>query len=1090
MNRIALHAAILFVFVSFPAFAGDPPTTDDSVSAQSVPADANIPKEHYVFFENEVRPLLDRHCYECHRGDATKGGLQLDSLAAMLAGGESGPAIEIGDPDHSLLIEAVRYESYEMPPSGKLPDKDIDVFEKWIQIGAPWPGSTATNSIRKVEKEHFSEEDRMWWAFRPVADPPVPHVPGSHWARNEIDRFIEAKLHDEGLVPAPEANRETLIRRLSFDVTGLPPTPEQIDAFLNDTSPDAYERLVDQMLDSHHYGERYARHWLDLVRYADSDGYRIDHYRPHAWRYRDYVIKSLNDDKPYDRFVQEQIAGDQLFPGDPEALTATGYLTHGIYEYNSRDVPGQWDIIINEITDTTGDVFLGMGMQCAKCHDHKFDPILQKDYFKLRAFFEPLTIDNEAIAATPEEIEKHALDSAKWESASASIREQLEVIAEPYRKRKRDYAIGFFPEDIQVLMRKDKSERTPREEQYVQLAWRQVDLEYQGVNGSMSAEDKERVLELNRKLAELDSLKPKSLPMVQAVADVGPVSPETVIPKKRTVVEPGYMTLLDPEPADVQPIAGLENATGRRAALARWLTRDDNQLATRVIVNRLWQFHFGRGLAENSSDFGKLSEGPTHPELLDWLTARFVEGGWRMKPIHRLILTSATYRQASTHPQFTKVSTIDPTNRLHWRGNTSRLDAEQIRDAILQVTGQLRTEESQVAHGGPGVTSDQPRRSIYTRVMRNSRDPLLDVFDLPLFFASTSSRDTTTTPIQSLLLINSQTMLRFASGLANRAEAGGADREAAVKRVWKLALGREIRRDELASALSFLDEQTGWIAEQNEVQKSVEVPTGKMPYRDGQSVDVRLKDNVATHSLLVPDSDALDLNLFTVEAFFQLRSVAEDGAVRTIVSKWTGTPHQIGWAFGVTGKGSRRKPQTLVFHAFGIDGNAEKPSEFVAFSDQTIELNRPYYAAVTVDRQTNGGKITFRLKDLSDDDSPLTSVPLDVSLPASFANNTPLGIGTTKFNASSRFDGLIDEVRLSSIALEPEALLLAKEAVTDSTVGYWRLDPDPGLYADSSGHELDISRPNQSTAVTRADRVALVDLCHLLLNSNEFLYVD
>ncbi len=745
-------------------------------------SDDKLPAEQVRFFESKVRPLLAEQCWKCHGPKAQKGKLRLDSLGAMLAGGESGAALVVGKPDESLLMEAVRYESFEMPPGKKLSAEEIETLATWVKLGTPWPGSAGVAAPPAEKPKGFTDEDRQWWAFQPLRREAPPDFANDGavatlartWVKNDIDRFVLARLSDNTLSPSPEANRETLIRRLSFDLIGLPPSPQEVDAFVNDSAPNAYERLVDRLLDSPRYGERWARHWLDLVRYADSDGYRIDHYRPNAWRYRDYVIQSLNDDKPYDRFVQEQLAGDEMFPDNPEALTATGYLRHGIYEYNNRDVRGQWDIILNELTDTTGDVFLGLGMQCARCHDHKFDPILQRDYFRLRAFFEPLLLRDDQIALTAEQLQAAQAAAKGWDVQTAELRERLAKLEDPYRERGRREAIRRFPEDIQQMIGKPglvsgkslvagqaadgANARTPREHQLAELAWRQVDFEYGRIDDKFKPQDKEAILALRRELAKFDEQRPPPLPVVYSASDVGPVAPPRVIPKKRIEVEPGFLTLLDEvsgkaltaggaagAATSALPLKPLSHSTGRRSALARWISRADNPLSTRVIVNRVWQFHFGRGLVANSSDFGRLGEPPTHPELLDWLTAQFLDCGWRMKPLHRLIVTSATYRQSTAHPQFADYMLIDPTNRWHWRADTRRLDAEQIRDAILAVTGRLEVGGTALAagpaspdqdqnprlaprgshNGGPGVSPDQPRRSIYTRVMRNARELLL-----------------------------------------------------------------------------------------------------------------------------------------------------------------------------------------------------------------------------------------------------------------------------------------------------------------------------------------------------------------------------
>ncbi len=1067
-----------------------------------------INHEQLVFFESKVRPLLLEHCISCHGEEKQEGGLRLDSRANVLAGGESGEAIVPGDSNASLLISAVRYEGYEMPPKGKLPDASIAVLEKWIVSGAAWPGGDSESAARSTSgSKSFSDEDLNWWAIQPVQRPDVPGVAGElkGWPRGDVDRFIANRLNENSLLPSPEADRRTLIRRLYFDLVGLPPSPTEIDAFLSDDRDDAYEQLVDRLLDSPEYGERWARHWLDLVRYADSDGYRIDHYRPTAWRYRDYVIASFNDDKPYDQFVREQIAGDELYPGNPEALIATGFLRHGIYEYNNRDALGQWDGILNEITDATGDVFLGLGMQCARCHDHKFDPILQKDYFKLRAYFEAISWRDDLDAATSAERAEHEKANKAWLDATAEIRAEIDAIEEPVRASAREKAIIIFPPDIQAMIAKDREARTPREQQLVELAWRQVDFEYTRLDDKIKGEQKERLLELRRDLAKFDSKRPEPLPAVLAATDVGRESPPTIIPKKRTEVQPGVLTLLDPD--GVQGVAPSgsdqpENTTGRRSELASWLTNPENPLTTRVIVNRIWQYHFGRPLTANASDFGYLGGPPSHSRLLDWLTSEFVQGGWRLKPLHRMIVTSATYRQSSHHPNFESQQTIDPENTWYWHHNTRRLDAEQIRDSIFAVTARLDARR-----GGEGTLPDVPRRSIYSRVMRNNRDPLLDAFDLPLFFNSTSTRDTTTTPIQSLLLINSPEMLSHARSLAKRASeaspGNSVDDETAtrIRNLWQLATGREPSEDQLQRARYFLETQTEYLAHERESTALAQAETGQMPYRDGQSVFVNDKNRSA--QFLTKSTESLPSGDLTVEAFFQIRSVYDSGSVRTIASSYEADGKKPGWSFGVTGKGSRRKPQTLVMQMFGpslakADGSESGPIvEAALFSDQNIELNKPYYAAAAVHMSQDGkpGDVTFYLKDLSNDDQPLDSVTIEHSIVTLGKTDTKdtskkkLSIAGSLSGSSSVFDGLIDDVRLSNGKLDVGQLLFTSESIQDTTVGYWKFESDPGLLRDSSALGLDLNSDGKTAVYVEPSEQAFVDLCHVLLNSNSFLYV-
>lgn len=1053
--------------------------------------DAEADHAKMVFFESKVRPLLAEHCWSCHGEEKQRGGLRLDSLTGVAAGGESGPSLDQDDPPASLLLEAVRYESFEMPPSGQLDTKQIAILEQWVEMGTPWPGQAVDSeaiAMKDAAQDKISQEDRQWWAIQPLAVPPIPDVSTAppDWQNNPIDAFIFAAMRDQRLAPAPQEDRVKLARRLFFDLVGMPPTAEQMEAFLADQSPGAYERLVDQLLNSPQYGERWARHWLDLVRYADSDGYRIDHYRPNAWRYRQWVIDSLNADKPYDRFVQEQIAGDELFPDDPQALVATGYLRHWIYEYNNRDAIGQWQTIIEDVTDTTGDVFLGIGMQCAKCHDHKFDPISQRDYFRLQAFLSGI-LPEDATVETPQERAEYERALAKWERATEQLRQQLEVILSKYRPKAETTAVEKFPEEVQRIYNKPADEQTPWEKQIAYLVWRQVEFEYDRMDSKLSSDDKEKVIELRRQIAEFDSLKPAPLPVAQTVRDVGRQAPETVMPKRsKEPIEPGFLTILDPGEAQIDPPQG-RSTSGRRAALARWMTRPDNPLTTRVIANRVWQYHLGRGLAANGSDFGQLGGPPSHPELLDWLATYLVDNGWRLKSLHRLIVNSATYRQATRHPQYVDQQAIDPQNRYYWRSGARRLDAEQIRDAMLAVSGQLKPQP-----GGPGVVADQPRRTICTRVMRNQRDPLLDAFDLPAFFSSESSRNTTTTPVQSLMLLNSPQLVKMAESLAKRLGDPDDGDELLVERLWRLAYSRAPEPAETDAALDFLQSQRELIAAGPSESELGQFDLGKMAYRDGQSVSISPDSNQPI--LAVADRPELKLSDFTVEAFIQPRTIYSSGSVRTVVSKWSGKSGKPGWAFGITGKGSRRKPQTLVLQLWGkkVDGSF---GEAAIFSDHHLEMNKPYFigAAVTLARlATEGeaarqGKITFYVKDLANDDEPLLVAEMPHQIVDGFDNDLPLIIGG-RGDGSGVYDGLVDSVRLSRSVLHEGQLLFTNESVATTTLAYWRLESDPGLRRDSSPGGLDLVQTHRSSIATDPRSGALIDLCHAVLNSNEFLY--
>jgi mono/diheme cytochrome c family protein len=1050
---------------------------------------ATASREGEELFKSTIKPIFVENCHKCHShsADKIKGSLLVDSLAGLLTGGEHGPAIVPGDPEKSLLIKAVRYtdEDLQMPPKGKkLSDQQIRALAEWVKLGAPWPGSE-TNKIAARGK--ITDEDRKWWSFQPLRKVEPPVVQDNGWSRNDIDRFVWQKLASESLKPSPEASRQVLIRRVTFDLTGLPPTPGEIDAFVNDPSSEAYEKLIERLLSSPHYGERWARHWLDLARYAESDGYRIDDYRPHAWRYRDYVITAFNNDKPYDRFVKEQLAGDELWPDQPEAMVAATFLRNWIYEYNNRDVKGQWTTILNDLTDTTGDLFLGLGMQCARCHDHKFDPILQKDYYRLQAFFAPILPRDDLPLATPQERETYQEKLHKWEEATAEIRREIGVIEAPHLKAAGDGAIKKFPEDIQEVIHKPVPERMPYEHQIAELAYRQVIYEHNRFQNRIKGDEKDKWEALKRKLAEFDSRKPEAFPPAFTVTDVGSNAPPTIIPKgkKQDPIAPGFLTLFDDRPAVIPLVSTAPNSTGRRTALANWMTDPDNRLSTRVIVNRIWQYHFGRGLVGTSSDFGKLGEKPSHPELLDWLARRFVQDGWSFKKMHQLILLSAAYRQSALTPPSDIAKMKDPENRWLWRMNIRRLEAEQIRDALLAVSREL-----DFAAGGPAVEPSKTRRTIYTRVLRNTRDPLLDVFDVPEGFATTGQRNVTTTPSQALLMMNGPYVLQRARAMASKlTRERFANDEELVTAAYRLAFGREPDSNERSGGVHFLREQAGRVDMKPQAPKAVAFESEKMPYREGRAAVMH--PDGEQNKFEVPDSGSLVSRTFTIEAFVLLKSVYDDASVRTIASVWDGNASHPGWALGVTGRKSKSKPQTLVLQLASEPVEGSTGSEPV-FSGLNIDLNKPYFVAATVDlTETNETGITFYSKDLSNDDEPLQIAHATHGITTPIHATANFTIGGRDTRLDQVWDGLIDDVRLSNSVLKPEQLLLTSESITDTTMGFWRFESPQSYFKDASpkGHDI---RTKLAPGAPPADprTAALIDFCHVLLNANEFLYVD
>ncbi|WP_158633475.1 PSD1 and planctomycete cytochrome C domain-containing protein [Tautonia sociabilis] len=761
---------------------------------------AGADRQAMALFEARVRPILVDRCVRCHGEERQKGGLRLDSAAAVRAGGRSGPAVVPGSLEQSLLVEAVRYEGLEMPPDGPMPEEEVEALVRWVELGAPWPGAEQ-EALAREEPGSFTEEDRSYWAFQPVRRPEPPPVNDEGWARNPIDRFVFDRLDRAGMRPAPEADKHTLIRRACFDLLGLPPTPEEVDAFLADEAPDAFDRLVDRLLDSPRYGERWGRHWLDLVRFAESNGYRADEFRPFAWRYRDYVVDAFNHDTPYDQFIREQIAGDELDPDSPVGRVATGYLRLWVYESNQRDVEGQWDGILDDVTDVTADAFLGLGLGCAKCHDHKYDPILQRDYYRLRSYFAALVPRDDlpvfpAVPGTGE-----AERRAAWEALTAATRAEIAALEARYRERAEYDAITKFQPEMQALLQvDDPAALSPRERQLATLAFRQVEMEYDKIPTKLTGE-KQRWEALVAELKRFDPIRPARAD-VETISDVSAVAPPNPIPGDRSGedIAPGILSILDPEPAEIPALPGWPSSTGRRSALASWLTDPGNPLVPRVMVNRLWQGHFGRGIVETASDFGRLGEPPTHPELLDWLAARFVSEGWSLKAMHRLMMTSSTYRQASIRADATACLRIDPGNTLLWRMPVRRLEAEPIRDAMLAVSGELDLDME-----GPSVQPEEPRRAIYTRFLRNTKDPLLAAFDVADGYLSTARRNVTTAPTQSLLMINGDWTLARAGAFADRIlRSPVPDDEARVVLAYRLAFSRAPSRAELADALAFL----------------------------------------------------------------------------------------------------------------------------------------------------------------------------------------------------------------------------------------------------------------------------------------------
>jgi len=1063
-----LGLALCLPALATTAPASDPEKTDDAAQ--------------FRFFEKNIRPLLAKNCYQCHGPEKHKGDLRLDSRAGILLGGNNGPAVTPGKPSESLIMLAVSHsdEDLKMPPKERLPESDIKLLEKWIAMGAPWPGAVGkAGDLSKV-----TEEDRKWWAFQPIRKPAAPQIKDDNWSRNEIDRFLLAKLRAEGLSPAKPADKRQLVRRVYFDLTGLPPSPQDIQAFLADKSKNAYENLIERLLDSPQYGERWGRHWLDVVRYAESDGYRADDYRPSAWRYRDYVIRSFNEDKPFDRFIREQIAGDEIAPDDPDAVIGTGFLRHGIYEWNQRDAETQWENIMAEMTDVTGEVFLGLSVGCARCHDHKFDPLPRADYYSLQAFLAPTIWTIDEPVATPQQRAQYEQEMTAWESKAKPILDEIAAIEKKHRDAARESATKIFPEEVQASVRKPHEEQNTYDRQLNYLVQRQVIAAWKRISSRIKGDEKKKWDELQKQLKELEKSKPKPLPVAMTVRDASPRPPVVKIRGSRSkrTFEPRVFEVLGGRKPEIEPIPNLQS-TGRRTALANWIASADNPLTARVIVNRIWQQHFGRGIAASANDFGRLGEKPTHPELLDWLAATFIEKGWSIKKLHRLIMHSAAYRQSALRSTPEVARMKDPSNRWLWRKNTSRLEAEQIRDAMLTASREL-----DLKLGGASVSGDAQRRSLYVKVYRNTPDKMLGAFDLTDGLSSSPKRNVTTTATQSLLMINGDWTMKRASAMAKRLERDHKEPAKRIEAAYELAFGRPVKVSERDAALAFIDAQAdGIVNAKPEPAKAA--PTAKIDKVEGTAA--LLKPGSSQSILEIPHHGSFPAGDFTVEAIIQLHSMYPDATVRTIVSQWNSSSNSRGWSFGVTSAKSGYQPRNLILQLIGDKSKGDNGYEVIA-SNLRPELNKPYYVAVSVKLDDLGdGGTTFYLKDLSDPKAKLTAAFVPHAKNNHYANKLPIWIGGRAGSKSHRWDGAIGEVRISNRALQRADLTLYKDSAREDTIGYWKLEDGKNFYVDASSMRNHIKPPAPpKPSLAQARQSALVDFCHVLLNSNEFLYVD
>ncbi|MGH9766646.1 MAG: DUF1553 domain-containing protein [Blastocatellia bacterium] len=778
------------------------------------------------FFKQKVAPIFERNCAMCHGAGVQRSGLDLRGEEAILKGGSRGPAVVAGAAEKSLLYRLISRKEEPAMPMGmdKLSEADVAAIAQWINgLSASVANASPETIPTRQPGYSITEKDRQFWSFVKPVPPALPKVKNRRWARNEIDAFVLNKLEQNGLGPNRAASPGELLRRVYLDLTGLPPSPEETAEFLKNPSDAAYAKVVDRLLSSQHYGERWGRHWLDLARYADSGGYEFDYDRPHAWRYRDYVIKSFNEDKPYNRFIIEQLAADQLdgvdVKANPEALIPTGYVRSGPTVDNANNEETRMDELDDMVT-TTSSVFLGMTVGCARCHDHKYDPIPQRDYYRMQAIFFPFQ-KAESVMVSKEEEAANKARNKEIDELVRPFRQKIAAIEKPVRQKLLDEKTEFHVRLAEMSNGfGDKTKEQFREETAKRFA-RDVNLQPEEIEALLSPEDLKARKEVQNEIDKINKTRPKLLPSAMGVTDMNDPSKAHLLKRgdwrnKGEEVQPGLPRVLTGD-RSLDP-------KNRRRQLAEWVASADNPLTARVAVNRIWQYHFGKGIVKTPSDFGATGDRPSHPELLDWLATEFVKRGWSWKAMHRLVLLSNAYRQSSQFNE--RAAAKDPENRLLWRMNPRRLEAEPLRDSILAVSGKLNREMF-----GPGIypridpdvinTGSRPRwpldakddhdtwrRSVYIFVKRSVILPLIEVFDCPATVVSGPVRAVSTVSPQALALMNNEFVLQQAGFFAERlVKEAGEDKRAQVIQAFKIALNRAPSAKETEWSLSFLKSQ-------------------------------------------------------------------------------------------------------------------------------------------------------------------------------------------------------------------------------------------------------------------------------------------
>jgi hypothetical protein len=775
---------------------------DDRLQRAGDPAVLDPEEER--FFEKQVRPLLIKRCYQCHSSGAKilKGGLHLDSREGWMKGGDSGPAIVPGAPEKSLLIEAVRYQSLEMPPQGKLPEPEVAVLEEWIKVGAPDPRTGPAS--RRHENVDVSSA-RAHWSLQGIADPPLPSVKNDGWPRTGADRFILARLEAEGLAPVGDAAKPVLLRRVFFDLVGVPPGPAQVESFLADEGPNAFDRVVDSLLASPGFGQRWGRHWLDVARYADSNGSDENFTYYDAWRFRNYVIGAFNADKPFDRFLTEQLAGD-LLPfltqeERDENLVATGFLVVGPKVIGATDKKQLLVDVIDEQLDTIGKAFLGLTIGCARCHDHKFDPVPARDYYAMAG-----------ILASTETIHGNLLnrrDLTGWNLHPLGAGGQASYDAFQAHEKKLD---DLTKEQKRLQTKRDALKKGSKPEGTDKEDEDRAEGDLDPVAELERLE--EQLAGLQRQIADAKKNPIPRPPLAMSVNDQEKPGPIVICIRGDAhnggeSVPRGFLSAITPRAPEIGP-----DVSGRRE-LAAWLTSAENPLTSRVAVNRVWKHLFGQGLVATPDDFGTRGEPPSHPELLDHLARQFMEDGWSLKRLVRNLVLSRTYQMSSDFQR--DAAATDPENRWLWRMNRRRLQAEALRDGLLAVSGQLDPSPAEsvvaalnVQATGVGVKPNKQmhsvRRTVYMPVIRNDLPALFQLFDFGDSLSVNGRRSTTNVAPQALFMLNSALVLEAAADTATIVlEASDtADERQLLERHYVRILGRPPRDEEIEPSLALI----------------------------------------------------------------------------------------------------------------------------------------------------------------------------------------------------------------------------------------------------------------------------------------------